>query len=387
MAGRGTDIVLGGSPPNAEESKGIVDAGGLHVLGSERHEARRIDNQLRGRTGRQGDPGSSRFYLALDDELMRLFGGDRLSQFMDSKFLQSMGGNWQEGEAIESGLLTRQIESAQRKVEAMNFDIRKQLLDFDNVMNKQREAIYDLRNDILDGEDVSQQVKDMTQESVAEKLDLWCSEKTHPEEWDLKSLSLWVKRTFDVSIDLNQAPAEREDLRKLLMDRIEKVYQLRESLMTKETMRDLERMILLHMIDTAWKEHLYDLDHLKKGINLRAYGQKDPKIEYQKESFAMFEEMMNRIRESAIEYLFKLQIVPAPARTPARQMQAEKPEFSLASASAQGQASGDGDPLAQGDPVFSPSRSPAAVTAVKKIGRNDPCICGSGKKHKKCCGK
>jgi len=395
MAGRGTDIVVGGNPPNQEEAKHIIENGGLHVLGSERHEARRIDNQLRGRTGRQGDPGSSRFYLGLDDELMRLFGGEKLSQFMDSKFLQSMGGNWQEGEAIESKLLSRQIESAQRKVEAMNFDIRKQLLDFDNVMNRQREAIYDLRNDILDGEDVSQQVKDMMAESLEEKLALWCPEKSHPEEWDIKSLSLWLKRTFDVPFDPEENPSQydRENFKSLMQEELKKAYELRESQLTSEVMKDMERMILLHMIDTAWKEHLYDLDHLRKGINLRAYGQKDPKIEYQKESFALFEQMMNRMRESAIEYIFRVQVALPPVQRALPKVRTEKPEFEIAGVA--GVASernagpaGVSATVSNVPPLNAVSSSHASTATIpKKIGRNDPCICGSGKKYKKCHGK
>ncbi|OGR95745.1 MAG: preprotein translocase subunit SecA [Elusimicrobia bacterium RIFCSPLOWO2_01_FULL_64_13] len=379
MAGRGTDIVLGGNPSNAAEAEAILKVGGLHVLGSERHEARRIDNQLRGRTGRQGDPGSSRFYLALDDELMRLFGGERLSQFMDSKFLQSLGSNWQEGESIESGLLTRQIESAQRKVEAMNFDIRKQLLDFDNVMNKQREAIYDLRNDILDGEDVSVQVQDMIGESVEEKLELWCPEKEHPEEWDLKSLSLWMKRIFeaDLSFPEGDPTLDREAIRAKLEENIRSAARAREEDLGRETLRDLERMILLHMMDTAWKEHLYDLDHLKKGINLRAYAQKDPKIEYQKESFELFEQMMNRIRENAVEYIFRLKIMPAVPPRPVRRVMEEKPDAVLAGPVPHEPGGSGGGGLLE----------PAGRTVAAKIGRNDPCPCGSGKKFKKCCGK
>ncbi|MBI3013339.1 MAG: preprotein translocase subunit SecA [Elusimicrobia bacterium] len=397
MAGRGTDIVLGGNPPQAEEADHIVRVGGLHVLGSERHEARRIDNQLRGRTGRQGDPGSSRFYLSLEDELLRLFGGERLSQFMDSKFLQSLGGTWQEGEAIESRLLSKQIESAQRRVEAMNFDIRKQLLDFDNVMNKQREAVYDLRNDILDGEDLSQRVRDMIQESVEEKLDLWCPEKDYPEEWDLKSLSLWLERTFSLE---NPIPEEirgvsRTDFKEQILNRVDANYKQRESSMGPDMMRGMERMILLHMIDTAWKEHLYDLDHLKKGINLRAYGQKDPKIEYQKESFSYFEQMMNRIRESSIEYLFRLNLVPAAPSRPVH-METEKSEFNLSALSKKEETPRLGkeapslvspvSPISAPNPLRAGNRSNVTEVA-KKIGRNDPCFCGSGKKYKKCCGR
>ncbi len=394
MAGRGTDIVLGGTPPNPEEGKEVVALGGLHVLGSERHESRRIDNQLRGRTGRQGDPGSSRFYLSMDDELLRLFGGEKLSQFMDSKFLQSLGGSWQEGEAIESGLLSRQIESAQRRVEAMNFDIRKQLLDFDNVMNKQREAIYDLRNDILDGQDVSQQIKDMTAEAVQEKVELWAPISAHPEEWDTKSLALWAERTFSIKLEENQN--DQAGIVEKLQDAIKISYQKREENLGAGVMRDLERMLLLHMIDNAWKEHLYDLDHLKKGINLRAYAQKDPKIEYQKESFALFEQMMNRIRESTIEYLFKLNVVPTAPRANPQNVQAEKPEFTLiqnnptkpngniVTMESQAQNRPNSGP---GFKIGSQGQGPIAVAAPRKIGRNDPCICGSGKKYKKCCGK
>jgi preprotein translocase subunit SecA len=393
MAGRGTDIVLGGNPPDKAEGEEIVKLGGLHVLGSERHESRRIDNQLRGRTGRQGDPGSSRFYLSLDDELLRLFGGERLSQFMDSKLLSKIGGNWQEGEAIESGLLTRQIESAQRKVEAMNFDIRKQLLDFDNVMNKQREAVYDLRNDILDGEDFSGQIKDMISEAVEEKLAVWCPEGKHAEEWDLGSLKLWLERSFELKVDLEQA-ADRDAMKDAILEAVDRHHADREEQFGKDAMREMERMILLQMIDTAWKEHLYDLDHLKKGINLRAYGQKDPKIEYQKESFALFEQMMGRIRDSAIEYIFKLKMVPAPQRKAAPRMQEQKPEFTITRAV---EASFEGESVPEfksapspgnGRP-FSPGSAGAQtpVPSVGKIGRNDPCICGSGKKYKKCCGK
>ncbi len=400
MAGRGTDIVLGGTPPNVDESKEVQGLGGLHVLGSERHESRRIDNQLRGRTGRQGDPGSSRFYLSLDDELLRLFGGEKLSNFMDSKFLQSLGGSWQEGEAIESGLLSRQIEAAQRRVEAMNFDIRKQLLDFDNVMNKQREAIYDLRNDILDGEDVSQQIKDMIAESVQEKVTLWCPEGEHPEKWDMKSLVLWAERTFGIQLDEKSA---EQGVTEKLQENIAALYQKREESLTSPVMRDLERMLLLNMIDNAWKEHLNDLDHLKKGINLRAYAQKDPKIEYQKESFALFEQMMMRIRESTVEYLFKLNVVPTAQPRPPQAVQAEKPDFVAPTRGGDANAA-NGEPVtleSQFQKRPAPGESsgtgglgfkigsggPVAVEAPKKIGRNDPCICGSGKKYKKCCGK
>jgi preprotein translocase subunit SecA len=275
----------------------------------------------------------------------------------------------------------------------MNFDIRKQLLDFDNVMNKQREAVYDLRNDILDGEDFSGQIKDMISEAVEEKLAVWCPEGKHAEEWDLSSLKLWLERSFELKVDLEQA-ADRDAMKDAILEAVDRHHADREEQFGKDAMREMERMILLQMIDTAWKEHLYDLDHLKKGINLRAYGQKDPKIEYQKESFALFEQMMGRIRDSAIEYIFKLKMVPAPQRKAAPRMQEQKPEFTITRAV---EASFEGESVPEfksapspgnGRP-FSPGSAGAQtpVPSVGKIGRNDPCICGSGKKYKKCCGK
>ncbi len=378
MAGRGTDIVLGGANPTPEETEEVRQIGGLHILGTERHEARRIDNQLRGRSGRQGDPGSTRFFLSLEDELMRLFGSDRISIIM-----QKLG--MQEGEEIQHPWISKAIENAQRKIEAMNFDIRKQLLDYDNVMNKQREAVYRLRNEILEGEDVSTTVNDMFSESIEEKLSLWAPEKQYPEQWDWASLETWLSRMFGIILDMDQDAKfhiTQDALREVIDEKLKEAYERREKELTAPLLRHVERMILLQMIDSAWKEHLYDLDQIKKGIGLRAYAQKDPKIEYQRESFRYFELMMRRIREATVEYLFKVQIAPEPVR------RAPAPE----------QTTNSGDPSIMTSSPRNAIPGPAALSGrsarhvpekprpLDKIGRNDPCPCGSGKKYKKCCG-
>jgi len=375
MAGRGTDIVLGGNPQIAEEAEFVKNNGGLHVLGSERHDARRIDNQLRGRTGRQGDPGSSRFYLALDDELMRLFGSDRISGIM-----QKLG--MQEGEDIQHPWINKAIENAQRKVEGMNFDIRKQLLEFDNVISKQREAIYALRNAILDGSDISTRIQTMLTESLQEKLDSWAPPKVHPEMWNLPSLRAWLHRSF--ALELKNKPEEMRDRREL-EESVEKelfdAYKLRESSVGQDIMRNLEHMVLLQVMDTAWVEHLTYLEQLRKGIFLRAYGQKDPLIEFQKEGFRLFEDMMQRIREETIEYIFKVHVVPETVRRQPVVMTAEKPEFT-------GHQPKGAQPQRQQPHKKGQGPQPKTQTiTVKKVGRNDPCPCGSGKKYKKCCGR
>jgi preprotein translocase subunit SecA len=374
MAGRGTDIVLGGTPPDPEDAILVKNAGGLHILGTERHEARRIDNQLRGRSGRQGDPGSTRFFLSLEDELMRLFGSERISGLM-----QKLG--MKEGEEIQHPWISKAIENAQRKVEAMNFDIRKQLLDYDNVMNKQREAVYRLRNEILEGEDISLTLKDMLSESIEEKIMMWAPEKAYAEQWDWTSLEAWLGRTFNIHLEMqpdDRRYLQNDALREIIKEKVDESYKRRETELTPPLMHHIERMILLQMIDTAWKEHLYDLDQIRKGIGLRAYGQKDPKIEYQRESFSMFEQMMHRIREASIEYLFRVQVSPEPVRRaaapvtvsgPAKE-QVEEPQTFPASASMKTANSGNN----------------SAPQPISKLGRNDPCPCGSGKKYKKCCG-
>jgi preprotein translocase subunit SecA len=361
--------------------------GGLHILGTERHESRRIDNQLRGRAGRQGDPGSSRFYLALDDELMRLFGNtERIQSWMGKLGMQ-------EGENIEHGMVTRAIGHAQSKVEAMNFDIRKQLLDFDKVMSKQREAVYSLRNAVLDGENMTDRLESMMEESLDEKLALWAPAKAHPEEWDFQSLGAWLTRGFetDVQFDVSRY-GNPADLKEELLEVLQKAFKQRELDLGTEMFQHLSRMVLLQVMDTAWVEHLTYLEQLRKGIFLRAYGQKDPLIEFQKEGFSLFETMMQRVREESLEFLFRIEAAPA-AQPRDRVMKTEKPSAPMIQAAT--------EPAVPEPPSVSPlirtvgassprrlagSPSVSSLPEVHKIGRNDPCPCGSGKKHKKCCG-
>ncbi|MBD3272472.1 MAG: preprotein translocase subunit SecA [Elusimicrobia bacterium] len=376
MAGRGTDIVLGGNPPDAAQAEEIKKLGGLHVIGTERHEARRIDNQLRGRTGRQGDPGSSRFYLALDDELMRLFGSDRIAGIMERLGMK-------EGEDIQHPWISRAIESAQRRVEGMNFDIRKQLIEYDKVMSKQREAIYDLRNDILDGKDVAQQVKDMLNESINEKIDQWTPQSVYPEKWDISALNAWLKRTFNQIIDLPKEELVKKNHDDMLQDvsaLVSQAYRKREEELGVETIRYLERMVLLQMIDHSWKDHLYDLDQLRRGVGWRAYGQKDPIIEFKHESFRLFSQMMNRIREQTLEYIFRIQIAPQVSQRKPVQTSEQRPSAPIISNRSTTQPALTKHKHQAEKPV-TPHQVP------KKIGRNDPCPCGSGKKYKKCCGR
>ncbi len=370
MAGRGTDILLGGTPQDAAEYAEVKSLGGLHVLGTERHEARRIDNQLRGRCGRQGDAGSSRFYLALDDELMRLFGSDRLSTVMEKLGMK-------EGEVIESRLVSHQIEGAQRRVETHNFDIRKQLKDYDDVMNKQREVIYKLRNQVLDHDNISGQVKLMIQEDLDDHLAQVAPPDSYPETWDLVVLKAYLERAFLLAWDIpaKASGLNRQELRDGLLSAILERYSQRDQDFEGFNFREVEKMILLQMIDKAWKGHLYDLDHLKKSIGLRAYGQKDPKVEYQKESFAMFEVMLGKIREQAVEYVFKVQAPRLPPPPPVMREQREEVPA----------AAGGGRP-AGSQPQPSVLQRPDGPREIQRIGRNDPCYCGSGKKFKKCHG-
>jgi preprotein translocase subunit SecA len=349
MAGRGTDIVLGA---------GVAELGGLHIIGTERHEARRIDNQLRGRAGRQGDPGSSRFYLSLEDDLMRIFGSDRISGIMEKLGME-------EGVPIEHKLVTRSIEHAQKQVETRNFEIRKHLLEYDDVMNKQREAIYDLRRKVLEEETHDEYILDLSEEILKWQVEQRTKEHD-PRDWDLQGLITDLKSQFNVDVDPEKLrELENPDqITDFLLHKIEQVYNDKKETIGTERWRFHERMLMLHVIDTQWKDHLYALDHLKEGIGFRGYGQRDPLIEYKKESFALFEEMMNRVEEEIIRYVFYTQPVStedAPRSRPAPRAV----QFS------------------------GPSLEAAAVSTVKKgdkVGRNDPCPCGSGKKYKKCHG-
>ena len=351
MAGRGTDIVLGGNPVNKEEQEFIEKNGGLTVIGTERHESRRIDNQLRGRCARQGDKGSSRFYVALNDELMRLYGGERISSLM-GRF------GMKKGEALESSLLSSQIARAQRRVEGHNFDIRKHLLDYDKVMNQQRTAVYSLRNAILDGVNFSDRTHQMISEMVEDLFYKFYNEK-HPIKSDFNSINTLFKRIFTIDVNLDEKNIKGKKLEDILKEITEKAIAAcsqRAQYFQEQGIdfAEIERMLLLQLLDQAWKQHLYELDQIQKSINLRAYGQKDPLIEYQKESFYLYQAMMNRIRDLFVEYIFRLQLPPQ--RRPVQQVNQAQP------------AEGKGQ-------------------EIHKIGRNDLCPCGSGKKYKKCCGK
>ncbi|MCL2485437.1 MAG: preprotein translocase subunit SecA [Endomicrobia bacterium] len=364
MAGRGTDIVLGAGDPTQNEE--VKSFGGLHIIGTERHESRRIDNQLRGRAGRQGDPGSSRFFLSTEDELMRLFGSDRIGIFMQKLGLK-------DGEDIQHPLISKAVEGAQRKVEGQNFDIRKQLIDFDNVMNKQREAVYSVRNEILEGEDVTETIKDMIKESVSEKIQLWANAK-YPEEWDWNSIESWLLRIFGIKYEVDKDAISfvtQEALEEDLDSKIIEAYERRKEQLTPELLEHIQRMVLLQMIDSLWKDHLYELDQLRRGIGFRAYAQKDPKREYQKESFILFESMMKRIRENTVEYIFKVQVDVRP------QGIMKPPQDAT-------QYKDDGAKI--NPELKKPASEPVKPKDLNKIGRNDQCPCGSGKKYKKCCG-
>jgi len=367
MAGRGTDIILGGNPPLVEEHDYVSEIGGLHVMGTERHESRRIDNQLRGRCARQGDPGSSVFYVSLEDELMRLFGSERISAIMEKLGME-------EGEVIESSLVSRQIEGAQKRVEGMNFDARKQLLDYDNVMNKQRMAIYELRNIILDGHEVTERITKMIHESVTEQLDLNCPLEQASQLWNMEALNIFLKKT--AGFEMTYTPDELHGLNRMVLEeevmkRIDAAYQARFRDFAERNVdfAELQRLLLLQIMDHIWKNHLFDLDHLKKGVGLRAYGQKDPLIEYQKESYSLFEAMLGRVRDQMVEYVFRIQLPPRPVAQPV--------------AAAEPAAEPKQAPRLGGK---QPEAKPASKFADAKIGRNDLCPCGSGKKYKKCHG-
>jgi len=330
MAGRGTDILLGGNPKFLaktlvdeeadeeamkkahekaltvvqKEKEKVIQLGGLHVLGTERHEARRIDNQLRGRSGRQGDPGSSRFYLSLEDDLLRIFGSDRISGIMGRLGME-------EDQPIEHRLVTKAIENAQRRVEAHNFEIRKHLLEYDNVMNQQREVIYSQRRDVLAGGDLKESVLEMVEEQVEGIVDLYTDEKEHPEDWDLKGLQDAIYQQFAfrwTGPSPDQDGLKRDRLIELAHQAAKDVYQKKEEEFGEGTLRYLEKVIMLQSIDHHWKDHLLAVDQLKEGIGLRGYGQKDPRIEYQKEAYQMFLEMLDRIKRDTVEKLFAVQI-------------------------------------------------------------------------------
>lgn len=354
MAGRGTDIVLG---------EGVRELGGLHILGTERHEARRIDNQLRGRSGRQGDPGSSRFYLSLEDDLMRIFAADRLSGLM-----QRIG--MEEDEPIEHRLISRAIENAQNRVEAQNFSIRKQLIEYDDVMNQQREVIYRQRREALQGENLKEVVMGMVEDLLDELLEESTSEKTYVEDWDLEKINSEFARIFGIQLQLTEesvGDARPDDLREELLGIVVERYESREKTYGETIMRDLESYVLLQAVDSLWKDHLLNMDHLKEGIGLRGYGQQDPLVAYKRESHGIFEDMIARIKEETVRLLYQIQIRREEEVEELKKEQEDQPMYY-----------GPGDAGAS---------RPQVVRKDRKVGRNDPCPCGSGKKFKKCCGK
>ncbi len=383
MAGRGVDIILGGNPPDPADAETVRALDGLHIIGTERHEARRIDNQLRGRAGRQGDSGSSRFYVALDDELMRLFAGDRIAGIMERLGIE-------DDVPIEHGLVTRQIENAQKKVEAYHFDVRKHVLEYDDVMNVQRQVIYGERRKILEGENLRENILDFIETLVGETVDAFCSSEARPEDWDLAGLLEEARAIFPLPAGLTPeqlAGLSADGVSERIRAAALQAYETKEQVIGPETMRELERLILLQTLDRKWIDHLYAMDALREGIGLRAYGQANPLIEYQKEGYALFEQLKRDVQEETVKFLYLVEIQPA-AAVPALRA-AERPGYRVTRESgADGSSrSGDGRPAGGGRPAGAGGGGATTQVRVPKVGRNDPCPCGSGKKYKKCHGR
>ncbi|HXG31623.1 MAG TPA: preprotein translocase subunit SecA [Thermodesulfobacteriota bacterium] len=395
MAGRGTDILLGGNPEflakdilrrkygveihEAEphqfeeamlearticenEKKKVISLGGLHIIGTERHEARRIDNQLRGRSGRQGDPGSSRFYVSLEDDLMRIFASERISRVMDKL-------GWQEGEPIEAKLITKSIENAQKQVEARNFDIRKHLLEYDDVLNTQRDVVYTKRKEILAGETLKETLYEMVDELLDEIVSIYIPERQNSSDLDLKGLSEAVYRSFNIQINLDSLSLngmKRADVKEFLREKVVNSYEEKEREIGSDTLRQIEKYVMLQTLDYLWKDHLLSMDHLREGIGLRGYAQKDPLYEYKKEGFEMFSQMMDRFNEDVCEKLFRVRpLSDVDMERLERRRRVEQRRMVLS----------------RGE-----EERKKPVRREQKVGRNDPCPCGSGKKYKKCCG-
>lgn len=359
MAGRGTDIVLG---------EGVIGLGGLHVLGTERHEARRIDNQLRGRSGRQGDPGSSQFYLSLQDDLLRLFGSDRIGGIMERM-------NFPDDLPIAHPIINRSIENAQRQVESRNFEIRKHVLDYDDVMNKQREVIYARRKKALFEENLKDVSFEMIENLIDLSFDTHLNANTYPEEWDIEEYKNYLISMFGKDISkgiiekdsLSSARADRIELKEKILEQVLKAYEEREADFGEEIMRQLEKIVALNVIDNRWRDHLLEMDYLKEGIGLRSYGQHDPLVEYKHESFHLFKDMIEEVKNDTVRLLYNARIYTGEEQ--ARQHEKQYKNVST---------SGPGDET-------TPKKAP--VVNKDRVGRNDPCPCGSGKKYKKCCGK
>ena len=414
MAGRGTDIILGGNPEIMtvkemkkrgyedhliaessgfsatddeeiiearklyqeilaqkklelkEEQEKVKEAGGLFILGTERHESRRIDNQLRGRAGRQGDPGTTRFFISLEDELMRLFGSERIQGMVEKLGME-------EGDAIEHKMLSKSIESAQKKVEGKNFSIRKSVLQYDDVMNKQREIIYAERKRVLEGENIKPEIMEMIDSLADAIVDKFCPEKTYQEEWDIKGLKEKIQQQFaaDINIEEEISKIDNSKMKSLIKDMARRIYEMKESMLPEEEFRELERVILLQVVDSKWMDHIDSMDQLRQGMGLRAIGQEDPVRAYQIEGFDMFDAMTESIKEETVRYLMSFQI----------QKQEEKP------VQIQRKAVVDLEKVQEGFENSLEEKAAAPKKTEKVVGRNEECPCGSGKKYKKCCGK
>ncbi|EPE2203992.1 preprotein translocase subunit SecA [Vibrio alginolyticus] len=401
MAGRGTDIVLGGSwqskvealeNPTQEQIDAIkaewkvvhdqvLDAGGLHIIGTERHESRRIDNQLRGRSGRQGDAGSSRFYLSMEDSLLRIFTSDRMASLIQS--------GMEEGEAIESKMLSRSIEKAQRKVEGRNFDIRKQLLEYDDVANDQRKVVYELRDELMNVEDISGMIEQNREDVLTAVIDEYIPPQSLEDMWDVEGLQERLKADFDLDAPVKQWLEEddklyEEALREKIINLAVEVYKEKEEVVGAQVLRNFEKSVMLQTLDTLWKEHLAAMDHLRQGIHLRGYAQKNPKQEYKRESFELFEGLLEALKTDVITVLSRVRVQQQ--EEVERMEEQRRAQAEEAARRAQAQHAAAQNPLSEGEESEEGSSQPM-VRDERKVGRNEPCPCGSGKKYKQCHGR
>ncbi|GAL21461.1 protein export cytoplasm protein SecA ATPase RNA helicase [Vibrio maritimus] len=402
MAGRGTDIVLGGSwqskveqldNPSQEQIDAIkaewkvihdqvLEAGGLHIIGTERHESRRIDNQLRGRSGRQGDAGSSRFYLSMEDQLLRIFTSDRMASLIQS--------GMEEGEAIESKMLSRSIEKAQRKVEGRNFDIRKQLLEFDDVANDQRKVVYELRDELMTADDISEMLEQNRADVFTSVIDEYIPPQSLEDMWDIDGLQERLKNDFDLDLAIKSWLEEddklyEEALREKILDTAVTIYKEKEETVGAQVLRNFEKSVMLQTLDTLWKEHLAAMDHLRQGIHLRGYAQKNPKQEYKRESFELFEQLLDSLKIDVITILSKVRVQQ---QEEVERMEAQRQaQAEAAAAKAQAQHANAENQLADNSEQEQEGSAQPMVREERKVGRNEPCPCGSGKKYKQCHGK
>ncbi|MHA2762216.1 preprotein translocase subunit SecA [Vibrio harveyi] len=401
MAGRGTDIVLGGSwqakvealqDPTKEQIDAIkaewkqvhdqvLESGGLHIIGTERHESRRIDNQLRGRSGRQGDAGSSRFYLSMEDSLLRIFTSDRMASLIQS--------GMEEGEAIESKMLSRSIEKAQRKVEGRNFDIRKQLLEYDDVANDQRKVVYELRDELMSVDDISDMIEQNREDVVTAIIDEYIPPQSLEDMWDVEGLQERLKADFDLDAPIKQWLEEddklyEEALREKIINLAVEVYKAKEEVVGAQVLRNFEKSVMLQTLDTLWKEHLAAMDHLRQGIHLRGYAQKNPKQEYKRESFELFEGLLEALKTDVITVLSRVRVQQQ--EEVERMEEQRRAQAEEAARRAQAQHAAAQNPLSEGEESEETSNQPM-VREERKVGRNEPCPCGSGKKYKQCHGK